>query len=980
MAETVFALPCGVDFPRELVAGLIARYGDASPEALARVRLYLGSGRMVRRVREAFDAAGARLLPRIGLIADIGKMPMPGLAPAVSGLGRRLELAQLVAGLIERLPQFEPGTGTFRLADSLAALLAEMQEEGVPPAALETLDIAESHAEHWQASLQFIRIVTRYFEDDAAPDAAGRQRRVVEALLRLWQDAPPSDPIVIAGSTGSRGPTALFMQAVAQLPGSAVVLPGYDFDMPRFAWDSLTAGRVPIEDHPQYRFRAFLDRLGLHPSDVRPWTEAPPPAPERNRLVSLALRPAPVTDQWMREGAALGSLLAAADSMTLLEAPDERQEALALALILRQAVEDGRQAALITPNRTLTRRVAAELDRWGILPDDSAGQPLSLTASGRFLRLVARLRGRALMIAPLLILLKHPIAATGSGMRGDHLLYTRDLELHLRRYGPAFPDRAALLKWAKDRPEQQAWANWVAQVIAAFPFAPKASLSEVISSHLSLAGLLAAGPRGSGATSELWLREPGEKCAAIFADLRAEADAGGLYDAADYADLIDTLMQVAEVRHSLSVHPGVLILGTLEARVQGADLVLLAGLNEGSWPEAPAPDPWLSRQMRLGAGLLLPERQIGLSAHDFQQSIGAKEVVLSRARRDASAETVPSRWLNRLTNLMSGLKTTDGPEALAGMRAKGEHWLALARTFDAPRQRIAPEPRPSPCPPLSARPRELPVTAIKTLIRDPYAVYAGRILRLKPLDPLTPEPDPRLRGDVLHLIVQRFVEGHLPAETPEAAQDRLLLLAEEILADKIAWPSAQVLWLARLRRIAPAFVAAEIARRAEGDPVIVEKKAGITLPDLDFTLTAKPDRIDVLHDGRAHLYDYKTGLPPSDKEVLAFDKQLPLEAGMVARGAFGAIGPREVAAMTYIRLGGAGETRNVKLGPDEIEATWAKFRLLVSRYLREETGYTARRAMHATGDASDYDHLSRYGEWQISDKAHSKPVGEGETS
>lgn len=974
MPANVFALPCGVDFPRALVAGLIERFRDAPPEDLARVRLYLGSGRMVRRVREAFDAAGARLLPRIGLISDIGRLPIDDIPPAVSSLGRRLELAQLVAGLIRRLPQFEPGAGTFRLADSLAGLLAEMQEEGVTPETLETLDIAETHAEHWQASLQFIRIVARYFEDDAAPDTSGRQRRVVEALIRLWQDAPPRDPIVIAGSTGSRGATALFMQAVAGLPKGAIVWPGYDFEMPDFAWDSLTAGRVPIEDHPQYRFCALFKRLGIGPGDVERWTATPAPAPERNRLVSLALRPAPVTDQWMREGAGLGPLGPAAERMTLIEAPDERAEALALALVLRRAVEEGRSAALVTPNRTVTRRVAAALDRWGILPDDSAGQPLSLTASGRFLRLVARMRGRALMIAPLLILLKHPVAATGSAMRGDHLLFTRELELYLRRRGPAFPDRVALLKWAGDEEPRIRWAEWVATVIAGFLPAPEADLPEVIAAHLALASDLAAGPGGTAAASGLWQHEAGETCAAIMAELTTEAPAGGRYGPADYADLIDTLFQGEQVRHSQAVHPGVLILGTLEARVQTADLVILAGLNEGSWPEAPDPDPWLSRQMRLAAGLLLPERQIGLSAHDFQQAIGAPEVVLSRARRDASAETVPSRWLNRLTNLMGGLGPTGGPEALAEMRRRGADWLRMARAFETPTERIAPATRPSPRPPEAARPRELPVTAIRTLIRDPYAVYAGRILRLKPLNPLSPEPDPRLRGEVLHLIVQRFVERRPLDETLDEAEDRLLLIAEEILTDQIPWPSAQVLWLARIRRIARTLVEAEQARRDEGDPVIVETKAGIELPDIGFRLTAKPDRIDVLRDGRAHLFDYKSGKPPSDKEVLAFDKQLPLEAAMVARGAFAAIGPREVAAMTYIRLGGDGETRDLKMGPDEIEATWQRFRALVARYLRPETGYTARRAMQTTTIASDYDHLSRFGEWQISDPAKGEDV------
>lgn len=963
---SLYALPPGVDFPAELVAGLIDRMRTEPPEAMARLRLFLNSGRMLRRVREEFDRHGARYLPRLGLIADLARAPVADIPPAVPSLRRRLELAQLVAGLAARMPQFEPGAGVFSLADSLADLLAEMQDENVPPSAIEALDIQDSHAAHWQASLGFIRIVARYFEDEAEPDSTARLRRVIEAMAHSWTLTPPQDRIVIAGSTGSRGTTAAFMQAVATLPNGMIVLPGHDFDMPDFAWEALDAGPVPIEDHPQYRYRALRRRLG---QDIERWTEARSPVPARDALVSLALRPAPVTDQWMREGAALTDLPGACSGLTLIEAPDERHEALSLALVLRRAVQDGKTAALITPNRMLTRRVAAALDRWGIVPDDSGGEPLQLTAPGRLLRHVARLRGRTLLLEPLLVLLKQPLTATGCATRGHHLLFTRELELWLRRNGPAFPDRAALIRWAGAEAERQVWADWVATLIERFAVAPEAPLPEVIAAHLDLAADLAAGPGGSVAASSLWQREAGQECLRILTDLSEEAAHGGRYGAADYADLLDTLLGTGQVRRTAAVHPGVLILGTLEARVQAAEIVLLAGLNEGSWPEAPTPDPWLSRRMRLDAGLLLPERQIGLSAHDFQQAIAAPQVVLSRARRDGGAETVPSRWLNRMTNLLAGLPPA-GPEALRQMRARGADWLALATALQQPRSRTAPASRPSPRPPAETRPRELPVTAIRTLIRDPYAVYAGRILRLRPLNPLRPEPDPRLRGEVLHLIVERFLRDRPSTETLPEAEARLIAIARAVLAEEIAWPSAQVLWLARIRRIAAKLVADEAERLAAGTPVVIEERGAVTLPN-GFRLTAKPDRIDILTNGDAHLFDYKSGKPPSDAEMLHFDKQLLLEAAMIQRGAFEAIGPHAVATMTYIRLGGDGETRDPPLLA-EVDVTWAKFERLISRYLDPRTGYTARRALRSMRDVSDYDHLSRYGEWDLSDLPEGK--------
>ncbi|AMY71712.1 exonuclease-like protein [Frigidibacter mobilis] len=165
----LFALPCGADFPAALVDGMIARMAGQPPEAMARATLYLNTHRMLRRVREVFGARGARLLPRLRLVTDLGRDPLAGMPPAIPPLRRRLELAQLVAGLVANQPDFAPGTGIYDLADSLATLMDEMQGEGVDPAALERLDIGD-HAAHWQRALAFIRIVARYFDGSEAPD------------------------------------------------------------------------------------------------------------------------------------------------------------------------------------------------------------------------------------------------------------------------------------------------------------------------------------------------------------------------------------------------------------------------------------------------------------------------------------------------------------------------------------------------------------------------------------------------------------------------------------------------------------------------------------------------------------------------------------------------------------------------------------------------------------------------------------------
>ena len=854
----------------------------------------------------------------------------------------------------------------------------EMQGEGVTPDALEAPDLAENHAAHWQRSLSFIRIVAQYFGPEAAPDPEARQRRVIEALAARWADTPPQ----ASGDRGRIDRLARGDGAVPACSGCASARGGSAAGV-RFR-HAIRATGMPWatdhprpRDHPQFRFHRLMADLGLHAADIAPWVPDAPPAPARNRLVSLALRPAPVTDRWMEEGPLITDLNAATEGLSLIEAADARAEALAIALALRQAAEGGTRAALVSPDRMLTRRVAAALDRWGILPDDSAGQPLSLSPPGRFLRHTAALFGRRLTMDAALTLLKHPLTTTGAGERGPHLRFTRELELHLRRHGPAFPDGASLGVWARTGPEDGriAWADWLGGLLNGLDQAGERPLLAWIETHLALSATLAAGPGGTVEASELWRQEAGEEALRVMSDLLREAGIGGDYAPGAYADLVTSLLGAASVRHAQTPHPTIAIWGTLEARVQGADLVILGGLNDGVWPETPPPDPWLSRQMRLAAGLLLPERRIGLSAHDFQQAIAAPRVVLSRATRDADAQTVPSRWLNRLTNLMGGLKANGGPEALAQMRARGAGWLTLAGVLDAPEAATRAAPRPAPRPPVDARPRALPVTDIQTLIRDPYAIYAKRILRLRPLDPLRPEPDPRERGNVLHRIVEHFVRDRPEDEPLDDARARLMQITDRALEDGVPWPSARRLWRARLDKIARAFVAAEALRLTAGEPMVLEKRGEVALTGMDFTLNAKPDRIDLLRDGRAQIYDYKSGKPPSEKEQRHFNKQLLLEAAMTERGAFKALGPRDVAAVSYIRLGGGAEEKTTVMEAGLADAVWAELHLLIARYQRRDQGYSSRRAVQEGRSAGDYDQLARFGEWEMNDAPEPGDVG-----
>ena len=972
--QGLYALPPGVDFAGEVVRGLLDRMGHLPPEALAGVTIYGNSSHTLRAIEAAFHEAGPVLLPRLRLLAEIGSEC--GFPPPAPPLARQLELAHLVA---RAMASDDTGQSVAAMTRSLAELMAEMQAEGLGAEALDGID-AEDHAAHWQRALAFLRIAARFHLDGTPIDREAQARAAAERLAADWAEGRnlPQGPVIVAGSSGSHGATRLFMEAVAHLPQGAVILPGYDPALPESVAAMLRDGN---EDHPQARLAPLAASCGA----PRPWTDAAPPDAARNRLLSLALRPAPVTDQWVAEGPSLGDLGIAAAGMTLIEADSPADEAGALAVLIRDAVHRGEEVTLISAERGLTRRVAAALDRWGIIPDDSAGVPLPLTAAGRFARHIAELPGRPLGIDTALILLKHPLTATGRGRwaRRAHLLRTRELELHLRRNGPAFPDGAALRKWGEQprrgkRDEARvAWAEGIAALLdATLPLIANAGplpLAERAARHRQLAELWAAGPGGSAEASALYAERPGEKLRAVMDHIALHAARGPLMSARDFARLLSDQLQAQAVRADVEAHPLVRIRGPREARTEARGLVILGGLNEGGWPQPLDPDPWLSRPMRRQAGLTLPERRIGLAAHDFQIAAAAPKVVLSRAHRSDEAETIPSRWLNRLVNLMNGLGAQNGPAALAAMRARGQHWLDCAAALAAPGPSdMAPlSPRPSPRPPAPAL-RELSVTAVSQLIRDPYAIYARHVLRLRPLDPLRPEPDAAERGNVLHAIIQTFLSPPpAPDLPPEALMARLMEAADRVLA-QVPWPSVRLFWRARIAGIARQLVRDEHERLQLGTPLAVETRYQIKVAGMEFTLTARPDRIDRLADGTAVIYDYKSGTPPSRPQILSFDKQLPLEAAMAERGVFGP--PMKVADLRYIRLGGEGET-TPRGWDDEMQQTWDQFVALISAYLRGEHGFTARRAMERMGFGSDYDHLARYGEWSEADPPQAIRVG-----
>ena len=987
----LFTIPPGAAFADELARGVLARFSSDDPFQLSRALILLPTRRAIRTLGDAFARVApgrVAVLPRMRALGDFDDAPSlleddsddavrelgSDLPPPLSPFRRELLLARLIQQWSLKLAEQEEartlGATTpahaLKLARELAQLLDQATAEGLAWERLQTL-VPHELSRHWEKTLQFLGILTKEWPGILAAEQASDPATHRDAALRQaaarWREVAPGFPVIAAGSTGSVPATAELLRTIAYMPNGAVVLPGVDLELDRETWDSTEAG------HPQHGMRQLLVKMDATRGDVETWTDRAPHR-ARVRLLAEALRPAETTPAWRdlvqdRRGEVEQGLR----GLSVAVARTPAEEALVIALALREAVEAvDKTAALVTPDRTLARRVAGELKRWGIAIGDSAGVPLSHTIPGRFLSLVADAAAQEFAPVALLALLKHPLAVLGFETAAEARALAIELEGHALR-GPRPAPGLAGLKAAVDSKSGAAkLATQLDTACGAFAAAMTGEPLDVIrlaQLHREAAELLSAS--ATSMEQPLWEGEAGEAAYNLFEQLAtAAADVGLSMRGGEYAAFIRTVMDAIPVRPQLGQHPRLAILGPLEVRLQHADLMILGGLNEGVWPPATDPGPWLNRPMRRELDVSQPERRVGLSAHDFTQAASGDEVLLTRAEKDGGAPTTPSRWLTRLSMLVEG--------AGFGDRLANTRLVDLARRMDRPLSAPKAVEPPAPKPPVAARPRELPVTQVELWLRDPYALYAKKILRLRKLDPIDMTPAAAERGSVIHDALDKFVKLY-PADLPpeQVALGALMRCGQEAFGELLAQPGVRGFWWPRFERIARWFLTFERERRVRARTVLAEQVGKLTIPAPlgSFTLTAKADRIELLGDGAIAIADYKTGSPPSAAQVMTgLSPQLTLEAAIALEGGFPGITARTVAELVYVALKGAavaGEEQVLDLDESDPDAEAAAAKAGLVRFVRAfdaaDTPYLSKPRVLLERFEGDYDHLARVKEW-----------------
>lgn len=988
----VHTIPPDQPFVDVLVRGLLEWDADRLADAL----VLLPSRRACIAVRDAFLRAteGRPLLPpRLQPIGEAMGEELffdPSLAldlpPAMAATQRLAILTRLV---VAQGLTFEQSV---RLAGELAGLLDELANEDVSLDALTS--IVPAHlAEHWQKTLAFLEIVGRAWpeilHDRQRLDAAEYRNRLLAAAGRkLSQD--PAMPVVAAGMNGSIPAVARLLRVVARLPQGHVVLPGLDLALDEKDWRALGAS------HPQWSLRRLLELMEVHRSQVTLWGHADKPAGDattaRFDLWREVMRPAETSEAWVR-GVPLST--SATKNVTMVEHPDLTAEAVDIALRIREALEvPGRRIQLVTSDRNLARRVAAELNRWGVRADDSAGIPLDQSPPGTLLLLAAHMVTEDAAPVRLLSLLKHPLAAGGLPP-GELRRHARALERAVLRGPRPTGGLAGLIALVRARAAEDAWRSPVpaedmlrflekldtdAHDLQALMQQEEAPFADLLEAHLTFVERLAADE--AGAPEELWSQEAGRALHGFVGELREAAGDLGVIPCSAYPAILAVLLGQESVRPQRPAHPRVAILGQFESRLSEADLVLIGGLNEGTWPRGAENGPWLNRQMRRELGLPPVEQAIGLAAHDLVMCAMAPEIVLSRAHKDqAGAPTLPSRWISRLKAVLqaSGLTASVLPDR---SRARWVQGLDLPTAPVWP-QAIA---RPRPSPPPEARPREYWATHLQELVQDPYRHYARRILKLRELDAIDTDPGPAERGQIIHSAVEAFLERFPTGRLPADAEAQFLEIGRALFATYRDEPRIQVVWWPRFREVATWFVATERERRFEAARILTEISGELSLGGASgspIRIRARADRIEIGHDGTIAIGDYKTGVLPNPKDIRqGTAPQLPIEAAIALAGGFADVEGRQLAGISIWGLHG-GDPAGVLVDPtisrQKVAITPEGLGLAARGWLERLVEYiddpttcyeaVPRPEIARMGDA--YDHLSRVAEWFGNEAARS---------
>ena len=958
MSRTIKNIPASVSFVDTLAEKVLLQY-ENNEFNLADVVILVANRREAGCLKEAFvrkQGLKPTILPKIVPIGDLEEDEIfltsenaeSSFLPAISNTERLLLFTKIIVskpgdfGLTEfSLSQ------AFSLAKELASLVDTVQNEHLNFDDLKNL-VPEEYSVHWQETLKFLRIITSYWPQILRErnflDVAEKHNLLLKLKKEQWQRENPQTHIIAAGIYADYPEVKDLLKTIYELPNGEIYIGGLDRNLDEESWKNVA------EAHPQYQLKRLLEYLEITRDDVKDCIKSQ--NSEKERFVSEVMRPAKTTDKWL-ELKDFPFNRESLEGLRLVECDNLQQEALVVAMIMRSWIEEKEvTAAMISPDRNLSRMVAAELKRWGIGVDDTAGTPLNRQPTSIYLRQIISVIEQNFSSVSMLSLLKNPFCRCGDDIF-EFRKKVRDYETYVLRE-----------KDNDSHKDLELWPDAIKEKIKPLTelfLKKKADLKTLIRTHLEISELLADSSEGQGAKL-LWKGESGRICAEFFADLLEYAGIIGEIKTEDYSDFIENMMAGVSVRKIYGTHPRLKIMGPVEARLNNYDLVIIAGANEGVWPPISTADPWMSRSMKYKFGLPLPEKQSGIFAFDFANLLAQRNVYITRSKRVDGAPANKSRWWLRLETVLQAAGEKIG-------NIYENEYVLWAKLLDKSGEKKKIE-APKPCPSLNLRPRKLSASGLSALIDNPYVAYAKYILKLYPLKNVEAELNTVDFGNIVHKVLELFCRQY-PKEQPFDAKSILYELGKKVFAENGVDENKMIFWKPRFEKMIDWFLSVDQEERRGIKNIIPEEDGEMTinLPAGDFVLTSRADRIDEYDDGSMAIVDYKTGSSvPSLKAVKSYKApQLILEALIAEAGGFENISSNKVSSMKYWKLG----EKVMEIQGKELEDLLAggerRVKEILHKYDFETVPYEVNPAPKYCKN-NDYEHLSRIAEWGVNAK------------
>lgn len=335
------------------------------------------------------------------------------------------------------------------------------------------------------------------------------------------------------------------------------------------------------------------------------------------------------------------------------------------------------------------------------------------------------------------------------------------------------------------------------------------------------------------------------------------------------------------------------------ARFGDFDLVQVAGLVEGEWPESPRRDIFYPPALLRELGWSSEGERLGGLRAGFTDllRLPSSTLVVSTFTLEDDALVTASPLLDAVT--AAGLPTVEWAptgvrifeyEALALDPPEMGHLTAAARDAAERRIEAAARPRERPGTTRGHVPAAYSVSALERYQDCPFKFFAADVLRLEP--PLEEDPArlPRARGQFVHEMFQRFFEawetrggGTITVDRLDEARALFRAVAEPLLARlpeaDAALERARLFGSAVSTGTADLVLELEATRPGEVRERWVEHRLAGEFPlgggdGRRVAIRGIANRIDLLDGHRLRVFDYKSGYPPDPKRAL----QVPVYA------------------------------------------------------------------------------------------------------